>query len=114
MTITRRRFAQLGMGAAYCLSGEPLLEQGLSTHSAKPLPRSAHSGRPFHARLVDVAREAGLRAPVIYGGGWEKKDIFGKTRCGWALFFYHKEGGVGNFIFFGKRALGAPPGANQP
>jgi len=71
MTITRRRFAQLGMGAAYCLSGEPLLEQGLSTHSAKPLPRSAHSGRPFHARLVDVAREAGLRAPVIYGGANE-------------------------------------------
>src|SRR5207249_8533241 len=80
MTITRRRFAQLGMGAAYCLSGEPLLEQGLSTHSAKPLPRSAHSGRPFHARLVDVAREAGLRAPVIYGGVEQTKYIVETTR----------------------------------
>src|SRR6266550_1178211 len=113
MTITRRRFAQLGMGAAYCLSGEPLLEQGLSTHSAKPLPRSAHSGRPFHARLVDVAREAGLRAPVIYGGVEQTKYIVETTGCGCAFIDYDNDGWMDIFILSGTRIEGAPEGTTN-
>src|SRR5437667_11550769 len=113
MTITRRRFAQLGMGAAYCLSGEPLLEQGLSTHSAKPLPRSAHSGRPFHARLVDVAREAGLRAPVIYGGVEQTKYIVETTGCGCAFIDYDNDGWMDIFILSGTRIESDPPGTTN-
>ena len=26
------------------------------------------SGKPFHAKFVDVAREAGLTKPTVYGG----------------------------------------------
>src|SRR5207245_1734471 len=105
MTITRRRFAQLGMGAAYCLSGEPLLEQGLSTHSAKPLPRSAHSGRPFHARLVDVAREAGLRAPVIYGGVEYHNDGFDDIFCArFGQNILYRKHGYGTFTDVTKEA----------
>src|SRR6266699_296165 len=113
MTITRRRFAQLGMGAAYCLSGEPLLEQGLSTHSAKPLPRSAPSGRPFHARLVDVAREAGLRAPVIYGGVEQTKYILEATGCGCAFIDYDNDGWMDIFILSGTRVEGDPADATN-
>src|SRR5438046_10278820 len=101
------------MGAAYCLSGKPLLEQGLSTHSAKPLPRSAHSGLPFHARLVDVAREAGLRAPVIYDGVEQTKYIVETTGCGCAFIVYFYDGWMYIFILSGSRIQGASRGSTN-
>jgi len=113
MTITRRRFAKLGMGAAYSLSAESLLGQGLSTHRAKPLPRSAPSGRPFHARFVDVAKDAGLRAPVIYGGVGQKKYIVETTGCGCAFLDYDNDGWMDIFILSGTRLEGAPEGATN-
>jgi len=72
VNISRRKFSQLSLGAGLSLGEHWLLPQGLSTHKAKPLSRSGPSGRPFNARFVDVAQEAGLRAPVIYGGTEEK------------------------------------------
>src|SRR2546421_10733029 len=103
MTITRRRFAQLGMGAACCLSTESLLAQGLSTHSAKPLPRSAPSGRPFHARLVDVAREAALRPPVIDGGLEQTKHHLQSARCRCALLSHEQQRPLGLFLLSATR-----------
>ncbi len=79
MNISRRKFSQLSLGAGLSLGEHWLLPQGLSTHKAKPLSRSAPSGRPFNARFVDVAQEAGLRAPVIYGGTEEKKYLVEAT-----------------------------------
>src|SRR5512133_3518186 len=67
MTITRRKFAELGVGAAFSLGSKMIYGQGVSTHSAKALPRAAPSGRPFNAHFVDVAHQAGLRDPIIYG-----------------------------------------------
>src|SRR5215467_11353064 len=110
MTITRRRFAQLSLGAAWSLSPESLLPQGLSTHRAKPLPRSAPSGRPFRAHFVDVAKDAGLRAPVIYGTGVETKYIVETTGCGCAFIDYDNDGWVDVFVLSGTRLEGAPEG----
>ena len=50
---------RLGIGSALASSPDRLLGQGVSTHTAKPLPRAAPSGRPFHAYFVDVATQAG-------------------------------------------------------
>src|ERR1700746_364192 len=97
MNITRRRFA-FGMGAAFSLSAESLLAQGLSTHRATPLPRSAPSGRPFHAHFVDVGEDAGLRAPVVYGGAEQKKYIVEETGCGCAFIDYDNDGWTDIFI----------------
>src|SRR5258708_35444033 len=102
MTITRRRFAQLGMGTALSVGSKWLLAQGLSTHSAKPLPRSAPSGRPFHARFVDVGQDVGLRAPIIYGGSEQKKYLVEATGCGWAVFDARNDGWVDICIFLGS------------
>jgi hypothetical protein len=113
MTITRRRFAQLGIGTAFSLSGKWLLAQGLSTHSAKPLPRSAPSGRPFHARFVDVGQDAGLHAPVIYGGVEQKKYLVESTGCGCAFIDYDNDGWMDIFILSGTRLEGAPDGATN-
>src|SRR5258708_771274 len=113
MTITRRRFAQLGMGTALSVGSKWLLAQGLSTHSAKPLPRSAPSGRPFHARFVDVGQDVGLRAPIIYGGTEQKKYLVEATGCGCAFIDYDNDGWMDIFILSGTRLEGAPDGATN-
>src|SRR5438034_8174238 len=79
MTFTRRTFVRLSLGSAISRTAERLLAQGVSTHTAKPLPRQAPSGRPFNAHLVDVAQAAGLHAPVIYGGVESKKYILERS-----------------------------------
>jgi len=112
-TISRRRFAQLGMGAAWCLSAESLPAQGLSTHSAKPLPRPTPSGRPFNARFLDIGHRAGLGAPVIYGGVEGKKYIVEATGCGCAFIDYDNDGWMDIFILSGTRLEGAPEGTTN-
>lgn len=113
MRITRRRFAQLGVGAALCIRGEPLFAQGLSTHRAPAMPSPKPSGLPFHARFVDVARQAGLRAPVIYGGLEEIKYIVETTGCGCAFIDYDNDGWMDIFVLSGTRLEGAPPGTTN-
>ena len=113
MVITRRRFAQMGAGATLALTPEWLLAQGLSSHRAKPQPRSAPSGRPFNARFVDVARDAGLRAPVIYGSLEETKYIVESTGCGCAFIDYDNDGWMDIFILSGTRLGGAPQGTTN-
>src|SRR5947207_12195183 len=67
MRVTRRTFVQLTLASAIPAARRRVLAQGVATHAAKPLARAAPSGRPFHARFVDVAAAAGLRAPIVYG-----------------------------------------------
>src|SRR5208283_5875436 len=65
---SRRSFVRLGVGAMLSVPANRLLaQQGMGGHTAKPMPRSAPSGRPFNAHFVDIAADAGLHAPVIYG-----------------------------------------------
>src|SRR5438045_8488659 len=113
MTLTRRKFAYLGMGATFSLRSEWLLDQGLSTHMAKPLRRSAPSGRPFHARFVDIAPNAGLRAPVIYGGLEQTRYLVEATGCGCAFIDYDNDGWMDIFILSGTRLEGAPDGTTN-
>jgi enediyne biosynthesis protein E4 len=113
MKSTRRRFASLGIGAALSLGNKWAFGQGVSTHTAKSLPRPAPSGRPFNARFVDIAQEAGLRAPVIYGGVETKKYIVESTGCGCAFIDYDNDGWMDIFILSGTRLDGPPQGATN-
>ncbi len=113
MNLTRRRFANLGMGAAVCLSCKHLLGQGVSPHTTKPQPRPAPSQRPFSAHFVDVAQDAGLHAPVIYGGADTKKYIVESTGCGCAFIDYDNDGWMDIFILSGTRLEGAPEGTTN-
>src|SRR5437660_11846844 len=61
--------------------GTPLVKafaQGVSSRGVKAQPRGKPSGLPFDANFVDVAAQAGLRAPLIYGGA-EKKTYIVET-----------------------------------
>src|SRR3984893_14868561 len=113
MNFSRRRFVQLGVGVARSLRANQLRTQGVSTHTAKPLPRPAASGRPFNAHFVDVAAAAGLRAPVIYGDTEIKKYIVESTGCGCAFIDYDNDGCMDLVVRSGPRLAGAPNGTTN-
>jgi len=113
MNLTRRRFAQLGIGTGLALSAGRVWAQGVSTHTAKSLPRPKASGRPFNAHFVDIAEAAGLHAPVIYGEAYRKKYILESTGCGCAFIDYDNDGWMDIFVLSGTRLEGAPPGTTN-
>jgi len=113
LNFSRRNFVRLGVGAALSLRAARLLAQGVASHTAKPLPRPAASGRPFNAHFVDVAAGAGLHAPVIYGDPEIKKYIVESTGCGCAFIDYDNDGWMDLFVLCGTRLGGAPVGTTN-
>ena len=109
MNLTRRRFLVLSALA----SSVRLWGQGVAPRSVKPQARPAPSGRPFNAHFTDVAREAGLVAPVIYGNPEYKDYILEATGCGCAFFDYDNDGWMDIFLLSGTRIEGAPLGATN-
>jgi enediyne biosynthesis protein E4 len=106
--ITRRR-----MLALLACSAESAFTQGISTRSVKPQPRGKPSGRPFHARFTDVAAQAGLIHPVIYGGVDTKTYIVEVVGCGVAFLDYDNDGWLDLFVLSGTRLDAAPAGATN-
>ncbi len=87
--------------------------QGVSSRGVKPLPRGKPSGRPFTARFTDVAREAGLIHPSIYGGADRKQYILETVGCGAAFLDYDNDGWMDLLVLGGTRLEGAPPGSSN-
>jgi enediyne biosynthesis protein E4 len=110
----RRGFIRLGVGAALSFPANRLLaQQGMGGHTAKPLTRPAASGRPFNGHFIDIAAEAGLRAPVVYGDIETKKYIVESTGCGCAFIDYDNDGWMDLFVLSGTRLGGAPEGTTN-
>jgi enediyne biosynthesis protein E4 len=68
--ITRRNLIITMAGAAgtaLTSALETAFGQGTSSRGVKAQPRGKPSGRPFLARFTDVAMQAGLKQPIIYG-----------------------------------------------
>src|SRR5213082_1187785 len=87
--------------------------QGVSSRGVRALPRGKPSGLPFHARFTDVAKAAGLDAPVIYGGINRKQYILETVGCGAAFIDYDNDGWIDIFILSGSRMEGAPEATNR-
>ncbi len=87
--------------------------QGVSTRGVKAMPRGKPSGLPWNARFVDVAGQAGLRAPVIYGGVTRKDYIVETVGCGVAFIDYDNDGWPDIFILCGTRLENPPEGAHN-
>ncbi len=111
MTITRRSLILMSLcAAAQRLFGQT---QGIATRDVKTQPKPPASGRPFNAHFTDVAYEAGLRAPVIYGGVDAKKYIIESNGCGCAFIDYDNDGWMDIFLLSGTRLEGDPPEATN-
>jgi hypothetical protein len=109
MNVTRRSFVTLSAAAF----ANRLLPQGIASRGVKPQARPAPSGRPFNAHFVDIARDAGLVAPVIYGNAVSNNYILEATGCGCAFIDYDNDGWMDVFLLSGTRLEGAPPGATN-
>ena len=108
--ITRR--TMLALLACSC-SAEAVFGQGISSRGAKPQARGKPSGRPFLARFTDVARQAGLTQPIVYGGIDTKRYIIEVVGCGVAFVDYDNDGWLDIFILSGTRLEDAPPGTTN-
>jgi hypothetical protein len=73
-------------------AGRAIGQQGVASRDLKAQSAPPPSGRPFNARFTDIAQEAGLRAPVIYGGIESKKYILEANGCGCAFIDYDNDG----------------------
>lgn len=87
--------------------------QGMSAPAKKAAPRPKASGLPFNARFTDVAAQAGLTAPVVYGGIDHKDYIIEVVGCGVAFFDYNNDGWLDILVLSGSRLEGAPAGATN-
>jgi hypothetical protein len=110
MALSRRRFIHLSYGA---WAARMLAQSGAASRNLKQQPRPAPSGRPFNAHFVDVAKSAGLTAPVIYGGVDHKEYILEADGCGCAFFDYDNDGWMDIFLLTGTRLSGSPPGTTN-
>jgi hypothetical protein len=106
-SLSRREF--LWMTGASTLA----LAQGVTNRNVKPLPRGKPSGIPFLARFSDVAAQAGLTAPVIYGGLTHKNYIVETVGCGVAFLDYDNDGWLDIFVLCGMRMEQAVAGASN-
>ncbi len=107
----RREF--LGTAAAALASGAAFGQQGMSSRGLRPQPRGKPSGLPFKAHFADVAAEAGLIHPVIYGGIQRKTYIFETSGCGVAFLDYDNDGWLDIFVLCGIRVGETIPGATN-
>lgn len=85
MRLSRRELLAL---AAPALGGA----QGVATRNVRPQRGGKRSGKPFAAHFVDVAAEAGLRHPTIYGPVDRKDYIVETVGCGCAFIDYDNDG----------------------
>jgi hypothetical protein len=110
MPITRRSF--LAMLSASALSARSMA-QAVASRTAKPQPRGPASGRPFDAKFVDVAHQAGLRSPVIYGHPDHADYIVETVGSGCGFIDYDNDGWMDIFILTGITVAGVPPGTSN-
>jgi enediyne biosynthesis protein E4 len=111
--ITRRKMMVTMIAAAGSAMTRAAFGQGISSRGVKAQPRGKPSGRPFLSSLTDVAKQAGLTQPIVYGGTDSKSYIIEVVGCGVAFIDYDNDGWVDLLVLSGTRLDGAPPGATN-
>ena len=111
--ITRRQMMVTLAGTAIAGATGNVFGQGISSRGVKAQPRGKPSGRPFPARLTDVAKEAGLTHPIIYGGIDSKSYIIEVVGCGLAFIDYDNDGWLDLLVLSGTRLDNPPDGTTN-
>src|SRR5260370_41674927 len=113
--MTRREFlAVLAAGAAGVRASRTQDLGGMASRGARPQPRGKPSGLPFHARFTEVAAQAGLRAPIIYGPPDRMNYILESLGCRVAFLDYDNDGWLDIFLLSGPPQQGPLERATNP
>jgi hypothetical protein len=107
-TYNRREFLLLSAAAS-----ADAIAQAVASRNVQPQPRGKPSGLPVLEYFTDVAAEAGLTAPVIYGGVDHKEFIFETVGCGVAFFDFDNDGWLDILVLCGTRNEPVPGASNQ-
>ena len=87
--------------------------QGMASRGVKAAPRGKPSGLPFHARLTDVAQQAGLKE-IVVAGHPDRADYIVEVMSGGAAFFdYDNDGWLDILVLSGSRFGDPPPDASN-
>jgi len=105
--LTRRDF--LSLLALLAAPAATLVPQGMSGRNVKPAPRGKPSGIPFLAQFTDIAKQAGLTLPVIYGEEDKREYILETMGCGVAFFDFDNDGWLDILVLSGIRLENTPP-----
>ena len=109
--MTRRHLLFLAAGGTLARSqqaADSQSQRGMAARSIRPAPRGKASGLPFDAHFTDMAAQAGLRAPVIYGGISRNDYIFESNGCGVAFIDYDNDGWLDILQLTGRRIEATP------
>lgn len=87
--------------------------QGMASRGVKPVARAKASGLPWPSKFTDVAKQAGLTTPIIYGAEVGAQYITETTAGGVALFDYDNDGWLDIFLTGGTLLTGDPPEATN-
>ncbi len=109
MKLSRRAFVSGVLGAPLAT----LLANGKLGFALAPPQLTQSPARAAFSHFVDIAREAGLIAPMIYGDIEKSTYIIESVGGGCAFFDYDNDGWMDIFMVCGTRLDGAPPGATN-
>lgn len=84
--------------------------QGVTAHKGAVLPRGKRSGLPYSAHFVEVAHQAKIDRPILYGSPNPKDYIIESIGCGCAFIDYDNDGWVDILVLGGSTLGGPDPG----
>ncbi len=114
--MTRRKLLSLLAASAANLPAQTAAGppgQGMASRGVHPAPRRKPSGLPFHSRLTDIARQAGLHRVVVTGHEKRRDYIVEAMGCGAAFLDYDNDGWLDIFVLCGSRFDDPPPDASN-
>lgn len=103
MKQSRRDFLELSVASALGAASLRTSGQGVSDRHVKAQSKAPRSGVPFNSSLSDIAAEAGLHIPTVYGPIDHKDYIVEAVGCGCAFIDYDNDGWIDIFLLCGTR-----------
>lgn len=87
--------------------------QGIASGNAAPAARPKSSGKPFDAKFVDIAQQAGLTMRFVQGSPTHRKYIVESNGTGVAFLDADNDGWLDIFLVNGSRFTSGPSATNH-